>query len=126
MKAADDFQELAPDTWFIHMANPVFEISTLLGRTHPKLKIMGYCHGAAHGARLFTTRALGLDFDRVGFKAAGFNYVVFLTELKYDGEDAYNRVDDWIAKRAEAFWKKSVIGPWEETVSRAAVDIYAN
>jgi len=124
MRAADDVEELAPDAWFVQMANPVFEVSTLLGRTHPKLKVVGYCHGAPEGAKLLTTRALGLDFDDVEFKAAGFNHTVFLSELKYRGEDAYHLVDEWLEQKAEDFWKREVIGPWEETLSKAAADMY--
>ncbi|WP_449462292.1 family 4 glycosyl hydrolase [Tardisphaera miroshnichenkoae] len=128
-KAADDVEELAPNAWFIEIANPVFEVFTLLGRTRPKLKGIGYCHGAVHGVRLLATRALGLDFDRVEFKVAGFNHVVFLKELRYEGENAYGKIDDWIANKARDFWKKSAIGPWgegERAFSRAAADMHAN
>ena len=122
---AEDMLELAPDAWLIQVSNPVFEISTLLyRRTQGKLKIIGYCHGAVGGVELLARRALGLDPRRVEFQVAGFNHVVFLTRFRYNGEDAYHLIDEWVEKRFEEFWRGTVLGPWEETLSRAAVDMY--
>ncbi len=121
---AEIMEELAPDAWLIQISNPVFEMSTLLHRLHPKLKIVGYCHGAEGGVRLLTTKLLGLDFNEVEWQTAGLNHVVFLTKLQYKGEEAYHLIDEWLEKKAEEFWRTYVPAPWEETVSRAAADMY--
>lgn len=123
-RIAEIMEELAPDGWLIQISNPVFETSTLLHRLHPKLKIVGYCHGAEGGTRLLATKLLGLDFNKVEWQAAGLNHVVFLTKLYYEGREAYHLIDEWIEKKAEEFWRTYVPAPWQETISRAAVDMY--
>ena len=124
LRIAEIMEELAPDAWLIQISNPVFEVSTLLHRLHPKLKIVGYCHGAEGGVRLLATKLLGLDFNEVEWQTAGLNHVVFLTKLQYKGEEAYHLIDEWLEKKAEEFWRTYVPAPWEETVSRAAADMY--
>ncbi|MEM1581784.1 MAG: alpha-glucosidase/alpha-galactosidase [Candidatus Bathyarchaeia archaeon] len=123
-KIAKIMEEQAPDAWLIQISNPVLEISTLLHRAYPKLKIIGYCHGAEGGTKLLTTMLLDLNFDEVEWQAAGLNHVIFLTKFKYKGEKIYNLIDDWIENKAEEFWRTYVPAPWQETVSRAAVDMY--
>lgn len=117
-------EEKAPNAWLIQISNPVLEISTLIHRLHPKLKVAGYCHGSEGGVRLLATLLLGLDFNGVEWQAAGLNHVVFLTSFKYNGEDAYPLIDEWIENKSEDFWRDHVLGLWQETASRAAVDIY--
>jgi len=124
LHVAEIMEELAPDAWLIQISNPVFEMSTLLHRLHPKLKIVGYCHGAEGGVRLLAAKILGLDLNEVEWQTAGLNHVVFLTKLQYKGEEAYHLIDEWLEKRAEEFWRTYVPAPWEETVSRAAADMY--
>ena len=124
LRIAEIMEELAPDAWLIQISNPVFEMSTLLHRLHPKLKIVGYCHGAEGGVRLLATKILGLDLNEVEWQTAGLNHVVFLTKLQYKGEEAYHLIDEWLEKKAEEFWRTYVPAPWEETVSRAAADMY--
>jgi len=71
-------EEIAPEAWLIQISNPVFEISTLLHRLYPKLKIVGYCHSAKEGTKLLTTKLLELNFNEVEWQVAGLNHVVFL------------------------------------------------
>ena len=121
---AEIMEDLAPDAWLIQISNPVLEISTLLHRLHPKLKIVGYCHGAEGGTKLLTTKLLRLNFNEVEWQAAGLNHVIFLTKLKYKGEESYHLIDEWLEKKAERFWRTYVPAPWQETLSRAAADMY--
>jgi alpha-galactosidase len=123
-EVANLVESLSPDAWLMQISNPVLEMSTLIHRLHPKLKIVGYCHGAEGGTELLTTTLLGLNFNDVEWQAAGLNHVVFLTELKYKGENAYHLIDNWIEEKSEEFWKTYVLAPWQETLSRAAVDMY--
>jgi alpha-galactosidase len=116
--------EVARDAWMIQISNPVLETATLIHRLYPKLKLVGYCHGATHGVEQLVNKALKLNMSKVEWQAVGLNHVVFLTRFRYNGEDAYHLIDEWIEKRAEEFWANYVPGPWEETLSRAAVDMY--
>lgn len=124
LSISEIMEEKAPNAWLIQISNPVLEISTLIHRLHPKLKVVGYCHGSEGGVRLLATMLLGLDFNGVEWQAAGLNHVVFLTSFKYNGEDAYPLIDEWIENKSEDFWRDHVLGLWQETANRAAVDIY--
>ena len=123
LNIANLMEEYARDAWLIQVSNPVLETTTLIHRLHPKLKVVGYCHGAAHGVELLARKALKIDMSKVEWQAAGLNHVVFLTRFRYNGEDAYHLIDEWVS-RFEEFWSSYVPGPWEETLSRAAVDMY--
>ena len=116
-------EEYAKDAWLIQASNPVLETTTLVHKVHPKLKVVGYCHGSHGGVGLLVNKALKLDMSKVEWQSAGLNHVVFLTKFKYNGEDAYHLIDEW-ANHIEDFLKSNVPRPWEETLSRAAVDMY--
>ncbi len=123
LEVAKDIEELAPNAWMIQIANPVFEITTLVLR-QSKTKIIGYCHGSEGGMAFLARKALEIKNEDIQFKVAGFNHVVFLTELKYKGDNGYHLIDEWIKEKANIFWKDYILGPWEETLSKAAVDMY--
>ncbi len=124
LNVAELISEYAKDAWMIQVSNPVLETTTILHMQYPKLKLVGYCHGAVYGVAQLASKALGLDTSKIEWQAVGLNHVVFLTRLKYNGEDAYHLIDEWIEKKSEEFWANYVPGPWEETLSRAAVDMY--
>ena len=123
LEVAKDIEELAPSAWMIQIANPVFEITTLVLR-QTKTKIIGYCHGSEGGMAFLARKALEIKSEDIQFKVAGFNHVVFLTELKYKGDNGYHLIDEWIKEKSNIFWKDYILGPWEETLSKAAVDMY--
>ncbi|MEZ0345630.1 MAG: alpha-glucosidase/alpha-galactosidase [Infirmifilum sp.] len=124
LEIARDVEELAPDAWLIQIANPVFELTTLLSR-ETRLKVIGLCHGHLGYKEIATT--LGLDPSRVEFEAIGFNHVIWLTRLRYDGEDAYPLIDRWIERDSEKYWerwRKEQVNPFDIQMSPAAVDMY--
>lgn len=149
-----DIEELSPDAWFINVANPVFELSTLAYRIS-KVKYIGLCHGhlgylrsavPVLGMRLAKERGLDivakcavehpecfltiqglLDPGELEIEMVGFNHVIWLTKYKYRGEDAYKYLDDWIREDAEAFWKvwrEHTYNPFDIDLSPAAIDMY--
>lgn len=125
LEIADDVLDLSPNAWFLQISNPLLEIATLLyRRTRGRLKLVGYCHGAVGGTRLLASRALKVDPDEIEFQVAGLNHVVFLTRIRRRGEDLYPAIQEWVDREFENFWSNTVLGPWQETLSRAAVDMY--
>jgi alpha-galactosidase len=121
---ARDVEELAPDAWLIQIANPVFELTTLLSR-ETRLKVVGLCHG--HLGYKEIAQAIGLDPAKVEFEAIGFNHVIWLTKFRYEGEDAYPLIDRWIEERAEKYWeewRRTQSNPFDIQMSPAAVDMY--
>ena len=115
LEMAKDVEELAPNAWFINVANPVFELTTLVTRK-TKVKFIGLCHGhlgfvkavevlgmrlakerlgkditalcAAHNPECFKTILSLIDFKDLEVEMSGFNHVIWLTRFRYRGEDA--------------------------------------
>lgn len=118
---ARDMEDICPDAWLIQTANPLFEICSLLTR-ETKLKVIGLCHG--HFGYRKVTKTLGLDLKKVKVESIGFNHCIWMTSFKYDGEDAYPLLDEWIRTKAHKFWKKWQPKYYDADMSPAAVDIY--
>ena len=121
---ARDVEDYSPEAWLLQVANPVFELTTLIHR-RTRVKVIGLCHG--HLGYLEIAKTLGLDVRKVEFEAVGFNHVIWLTEFRYDGEDAYPLIDEWIEKQAEGYWRRwreAQMNPFDIQMSPAAVDMY--
>ncbi|MDM7274638.1 MAG: alpha-glucosidase/alpha-galactosidase [Thermoprotei archaeon] len=121
---ARDIEELSPGAWLIQIANPVFELTTLISR-ETKVKTIGLCHG--HLGYLDMAKTLGLNPEDAHVEMIGFNHVIWLTKFKYKGEDAYPLIDEWIAEKAEEYWeewRKTQWNPFDIQMSPAAIDMY--
>lgn len=121
---ARDVEEKAPNAWLLLIANPVFELTTLLSRM-TKVKVVGLCHG--HLDYLDLVKTLGLDPHEVEVETLGFNHVIWLTKFKYRGEDAYPLIDEWVERKSEdfwRFWRENQWNPFDIKMSPAAIDMY--
>ncbi|MCS7146184.1 MAG: alpha-glucosidase/alpha-galactosidase [Nitrososphaerota archaeon] len=116
-----DMEKLCPDAWLINIANPLFELCTL-GTRISKLKIIGLCHG--HLLYRELASALGLDYRRVTFEAPGLNHCIWLTDFRFDGQNAYPLIDEWIEKYSGEYWKNWEPEFWDTQMSPASVDMY--
>ncbi|MCC6017027.1 MAG: alpha-glucosidase/alpha-galactosidase [Desulfurococcaceae archaeon] len=154
MSIARDVEELAPDAWLINVANPVFELSTLVTR-ETKVKYIGLCHGhlgfraaievlgmrlakeklgrditalcASHDIECYKTILNLIDFREVEVEMPGFNHVIWLTKFRYRGENAYRYIDEWIKEDAERYWdvwREFVVNPFDVELSPAVIDMY--
>jgi alpha-galactosidase len=154
LEIARDIEELAPDAWFLIVANPVLELTTLVGR-QTKVKVAGICHGflgfrasleilamrlakeklgknitplcAMHDPECYKIMLDLIDFNDLEFEMQGFNHVLWLTKFRYKGDDAYKYVDDWIKEDAEEYWsvwREHVTNPWDVELAPAAIDMY--
>ncbi|MCA1670207.1 MAG: alpha-glucosidase/alpha-galactosidase [Thermomicrobia bacterium] len=122
MDVARDMERICPDAWLIQSGNPVYEGCTLMTR-ETGLKIIGLCHGHYH--YLDICEVLGLDPARVTFQAPGLNHQIWMTHFLFDGEDAYPRLDAWIATEAEAFWRSHTATRTHDIqMSRGAIQQY--
>jgi alpha-galactosidase len=102
---AHDMERICPDAWLIQSGNPVFEGCTLMTR-ETSTKVIGLCHG--HYGYLHICQVLGLDPKRVTWEAPGLNHQIWLVHFLYDGEDAYPRLNEWIATQGEEYWRTHV------------------
>lgn len=124
LSVARDIEELSPEAWLLQLANPVFELTTLISR-ETKVKVIGLCHG--HLGYREMAGVLDIDPKDIDFEAIGFNHVIWLTRFKHKGEDAYPLIDDWIKRKAEEYWRvwqENQVNPFDTQMSPAAVDMY--
>ncbi|MEM1607821.1 MAG: alpha-glucosidase/alpha-galactosidase, partial [Ignisphaera sp.] len=119
---AKDVEAYAPNAWLINVANPVFELTTLVTRELRKVKFIGLCHGhlgfvkavevlgmrlakeklgrditalcAMHDPECYKILAQIIDFNSLDVEMSGFNHVIWLTRFRYMGDNAYRYVDD--------------------------------
>ncbi|MCL6511808.1 MAG: hypothetical protein K6U78_14115 [Anaerolineae bacterium] len=102
----EDMLELAPNAHYIKVANPVMAGITHLVRKYPEARVIGLCHG--FGGVYDIAQRLGLtDRDKLTYEIPGVNHFVWLTQLRYDGQDAMPLLDRWIEEQAPAFWQAS-------------------
>ncbi|MFH1568491.1 MAG: alpha-glucosidase/alpha-galactosidase [Gemmatimonadota bacterium] len=122
LDVARDMERLCPEAWILLAGNPVFDGTTLMGR-QTGLKVCGLCHG--HYGYREIARTIGLDPDKVTWQAPGLNHNIWLTHFYCDGEDAYPRLDAWIADDSERYWKEmGAQGEIPTQMSLAAIHQY--
>jgi len=123
LAVARDIERLCPRAWLIQSSNPVFEGCTLMTR-ETGVKVVGLCHGPHHGIR-DVCRALEINEAEVEWQAPGVNHLVYLTQFRYRGADAYPLLDAWIAEKSETYWRAA---PWrwagDVQMSPAAIHQY--
>lgn len=123
LSVARDIERICPRAWLLQASNPVFEGCTLMAR-ETGVNMVGLCHGPHHGLRALC-RALEIDPSEVDWQAPGFNHVVYMTQFRYRGADAYPLLDTWIAHKAEDYWRAK---PWtwagDVQMSPAAIHQY--
>jgi alpha-galactosidase len=121
LSVARDIERICPNAWLIQSSNPVFEGCTLMAR-ETGIKLVGLCHGFYGYQKLGD--ALGVPPNEVEWEAPGVNHWIYLTQFRHRGRDLYPALDEWIASKAEAYWR-SFRGRYGDTqLSRAAIDHY--
>lgn len=89
-----DMLDICPDAYYIMVANPVQGGVTYLKRKYKDAKIIGMCHGYT-GVYTITDN-IGWDRKDVNFEVSGVNHFIWLTSLRYKGQDGYPLLDKWI------------------------------
>ncbi len=89
-----DTRRIAPDAWYILLANPVIAASTMLGRKYRDPKVVALCEGPGTVHPLF--KLLGLDEEYLSYEMTGCNHYIWITRMNYKGQDAFPLVDKWI------------------------------
>jgi alpha-galactosidase len=122
LEFARDMERLCPDAWLLQSGNPVFEGCTLMTR-QTSIKVIGICHG--YQDYRVVSRFLGLDPERVEWRASGLNHQLWLTKLAQDGVDAYPLLEDWIETRAEDHWRTyRQREPHDVVMSRGSINLF--
>ncbi|HEX6478296.1 MAG TPA: hypothetical protein VF043_05590 [Ktedonobacteraceae bacterium] len=121
LSVARDMERVCPHAWLIQSSNPVFEGCTLMTR-ETGIKVVGLCHGFYGYVGI--CKVLGIDPAEVMWQAPGFNHVIYMTDFRYRGENAYPLLDEWIANTAEEYWATYRPTYGDTHMSRSAIDQY--
>ncbi len=123
LDVARDMEEICPHAWLIQSGNPVFAGCTLMTRA-TGIKVCGLCHG--HYGVYGIAGTIGLEYpEQITWQAPGLNHNIWLTHFLYEGKDAYPLIDEWIATKAEEYWRTHVATHTHDTqMSRGAVHQY--
>lgn len=89
-----DMLKICPKAYYIMVANPVQGGVTYLSRKYKDAKIIGMCHGYTGVYKLI--KAMGLERSKLGFEIAGVNHFIWLTSFRYNGEDGYKLLNEWL------------------------------
>ncbi|MDQ3654729.1 MAG: alpha-glucosidase/alpha-galactosidase [Chloroflexota bacterium] len=122
LSVARDIERICPNAWLIQSSNPVFDGCTLMTR-ETGVKVVGLCHGPFGGIREIVA-ALDLDPAKVGFAAPGVNHCVWMTEFRYEGQDAFPLLERWIDEESETFWSGAARRYSHTQLSPAAIHMY--
>ncbi len=122
---AADVEELSPQSWLLQLSNPVFELTTMLGRLF-KIKSVGICHGHLDSRDLVGSMGYGeADMD---IESIGLNHTIWMTKFRKGKEDAYPLFREWIDIEYPSFYKMwlmtSKTNPLSVQMSPAMVDMY--
>jgi len=87
-----DMEELCPDAWLLHYANPTSTVPWALNAAS-KIKSMGLCHSVQCTAMLLANY-FSIPFEETGHWAAGVNHQAWMLRFEWRGEDAYPLLRD--------------------------------
>jgi len=92
---ARDMEALCPDAWLLNYTNPLSTLCRCVTRT-TGIRVIGLCHEIRGCFRLLR-EIFGVETDdRFEWRVAGVNHLIFLLELRLDGEDAFPRLREFI------------------------------
>ncbi len=122
---ARDVEELSPQSWLLQLSNPVFELTTLIGREF-RIKSVGICHG--HLDYKDIVGSVGLNREETEAESIGLNHTIWMTRFRQGSEDAYPILREWMDKNYSSFHKgwlmTSRTNPLSVQMSPAMKDMY--
>jgi alpha-galactosidase/6-phospho-beta-glucosidase family protein len=100
---ARDMQQLCPDAWLLNYTNPLSTLCRCVTRT-TGVRVIGLCHeiyGCLRLLRRIFGEADAAPPARLEWRVAGINHLIFLVELRLDGEDAFPRLREYVETHPE-------------------------
>jgi len=80
-------EELCPNAWLIHYANPTTMVPWALNAASA-IRSIGMCH-SVQGTEMELARYIGAPYEETGHWAAGVNHQAWFLRFEWKGEDAY-------------------------------------
>lgn len=110
LAVARDVEEVCPQAWLLQYANPMVANIGAITR-HTKVKAVGVCHGIP-GTLTELAKWIGLDRTKIEAEAVGLNHFVWITRFRYEGNDAYPMLTEWL--RSDAFRAVWTTEAWQQ------------
>ena len=82
-----DMEELCPDAYLLHYANPTTSVSLGL-MLASKIRSLGLCH-SVQGTAMQLARYIGAPYEETGHWVAGANHQAWFLRFEWKGQDAY-------------------------------------
>src|SRR3954453_19943292 len=105
---AEDVLDLAPDALFFNYGNPMAPVCRAVHKA-TGAQVVGLCHGVLHVAE-YLADALGVPPTALHYTAVGINHLTWFTEIRADGQDALQRLQEIAALRAAPVPGRSALG----------------
>ncbi len=103
---ARDMEVLCPGAWLLNYTNPLSTLCRCVTKT-TGIRVIGLCH-EIYGCLGLLREIFGVENnDRFEWRLAGVNHLIFLLELRLDGEDAFPRLREFIREHP-GFQRKTV------------------
>ena len=94
---AKDVLDLCPDALFFNYGNPMTAVCRAI-RKATGADVVGLCHGVVGVAR-YLAGFIGVPVEELRYAAVGINHLTWFTELRHNGQDAWPRVREELARR---------------------------
>ncbi len=93
----DAMEAGCPGAYLLNYVNPMSLNTIALSRRAKTIKVIGLCHSVQHTAGELA-KYIGADKKQVRFLCAGVNHQSFFLKFEVDGQDAYPRLREAMAK----------------------------
>ena len=94
----DAMETGCPGAYLLNYVNPMSLNTIALSRRAKTIKVIGLCHSVQHTAGELA-KYIGVDKKQVRFLCAGVNHQSFFLKFEVDGQDAYPRLREAMAKQ---------------------------
>jgi alpha-galactosidase len=96
VEIARDAARLCPEARFINYSNPLTAIVRALRKATPT-KVVGLCMGTDETLRYLASLADVTFDEKLTARWAGVNHLTWITDIRYDGEDLWPRIQRRVA-----------------------------
>jgi alpha-galactosidase len=87
LEAAHDMERLCPNALFVNFSNPMSCNCWALNK-YSNIKTVGLCYGVTY-LQHYLAQLANIPFEETWTKAVGVNHFTWITEFRYQGEDAF-------------------------------------
>src|SRR3954466_14985853 len=95
VEIARTMEQVCPNAWMLNLTNPLTALTRAVYKT-TSVKAMGLCH-ELQGVRGGMIRMFGNSVEDYEMKVAGINHLIWLLDLKINGQDGFEMVREYEA-----------------------------